>query len=150
LPCCCRHYAIRLEEHGLSAQKDRDWNKKEVLLELREQWAHYSNAHLKLHGHDVQIDHRSHKERGIEVEPQPKLGRNILEQEKRVQQLEGMKIRKRLYSCHRKDAGLSSSSDSVTFTALCGNLMLLFDIVTKHHATFMWGDVQKGLASVRG
>lgn len=76
----------RLEENGLSAKKERDWNKKEFLHDLRVQWQDYSNFHLKLHGHDIQIDHRSHKERGIEMEPQPKLGRGVLEQEKRFQE----------------------------------------------------------------
>ncbi len=134
----------RLEEHGLSAQKDRDWNKKEVLLELREQWAHYSNAHLKLHGHDVQIDHRSHKERGIEVEPQPKLGRNILEQEKRVQQLEGMKEGKGFTPVTEKMQAFQAARIRNLYRIM-RQPDVVFDIVTKHHATFMWGDVQKVL-----
>jgi len=57
----------RLEETGMGA-KERDWNKKELLCELRQLWQDYSNFHLKLHGHDIQIDHRSNKERGIEME----------------------------------------------------------------------------------
>jgi ATP-dependent exoDNAse (exonuclease V) alpha subunit len=77
----------RLEEKGLSSKKETEWNKKTYLLELREQWANYSNFYLKLHGHDIQIDHRSHKERGIEMEPQPKRGRGISEQEKRAKSL---------------------------------------------------------------
>lgn len=48
----------RLEEDGLSLKKEREWNSKALLLELREQWQQYSNFHLKLHGHDIQIDHR--------------------------------------------------------------------------------------------
>lgn len=134
----------RLEENGLSAQKDRDWNKKEVLLELREQWARYSNAHLKLHGHDVQIDHRSHKERDIEVEPQPKLGRNILEQEKRIQQLEGMKEGEDFSPITEKMQAFEAARTRNLYRIL-RQPEVVFDIVTKHHATFMWGDVQKVL-----
>lgn len=74
----------RLEENGLALKKERAWNQKELLLELREQWAQYSNFHLKLNGYDTRIDHRSYKERGIDILPQPKMGRKALEQEKRT------------------------------------------------------------------
>src|SRR3990167_8140192 len=127
----------RLEETGMGA-KERDWNKKELLCELRQLWQDYSNFHLKLHGHDIQIDHRSNKERGIEMEPQPKLGRNVLEQEKRLQSLEG------------GDGSPITDRVRIFHEAQLRNLYRImrrpetvFDIVTRHHATFMWGDVQK-------
>lgn len=47
---------------------------KQELLELRERWANVQNRHLYMHGHDVQVDHRSHKDRGIEREPEKHLG----------------------------------------------------------------------------
>lgn len=131
----------RLEENGLSAKKEREWNKKAYLLELREQWANYSNFHLRLHGYDIQIDHRSHKERGIEMEAQPKRGRGVSEQEKRtkrstnlnqttpftdkVKEFHDVQLRN-LYRIIRKPE-------------------IIFDIVTKHYATFMWADIQKKL-----
>src|SRR3990167_4380424 len=59
-----------LGANGFQA-KAREWNKRELISEFREQWAAYSNFHLKLHGHEVQIDHRSYYEQGIEIEPQP-------------------------------------------------------------------------------
>eukprot|EP01037_Dinobryon_pediforme_P018044 gene18044-18281_t len=37
-------------------------------------WADYANAHLAKAGLDIRIDHRSYKEQGIELIPQPKLG----------------------------------------------------------------------------
>src|SRR3989338_8316001 len=127
----------RLEETGMGA-KERDWNKKELLCELRQLWQDYSNFHLKLHGHDIQIDHRSNKERGIEMEPQPKLGRNVLEQEKRLQSLEG------------GDGSPITDRVRIFHEAQLRNLYRImrrpetvFDIVTRHHATFMWVDVQK-------
>ena len=43
-------------------EKVREWDKKTLVCELREQWAVYSNFHLKLHGHEVQIDHSSYYE----------------------------------------------------------------------------------------
>ncbi|HUX79467.1 MAG TPA: AAA family ATPase, partial [Alphaproteobacteria bacterium] len=131
----------RLEENGLSAKKERDWNKREFLCDLRIKWEEYSNFHLKLHGHEIQIDHRSHKERGIEMEPQPKMGRGVLEQEKRLQRLEGGEklspITDKAKAFH--DVQLRN------LYRIIRNPEVVFDIVTKHHATFMWGDVQKVL-----
>ncbi|OJW49689.1 MAG: hypothetical protein BGO67_04090 [Alphaproteobacteria bacterium 41-28] len=129
----------RLEENGLSSKKERDWNKREFLCELRVKWEEYSNFHLKLPGHDIQIDHRSHKELGIEMEPQPKLGRGVREQEKRVQKLEGGErtsfVTDKVKAFH--DVQLRN------LYRILRNPEVVFDIVTKHHATFMWGDVQK-------
>lgn len=51
----------RFEETCMGA-KERDRNKKELLCDLREKWQEYSNFHLKLHGHDIQINHRSNTE----------------------------------------------------------------------------------------
>jgi len=130
-----------LEENGLSPKKERNWNKRDFLCELRVKWEEYSNFHLKLHGHDIHIDHRSHKERGIEMEPQPKLGRGVREQEKRLQRLEG----------GEKTSFVTDKAKAFHDVQLRNLYRLLrhpevvFDIVTKHHATFMWGDVQKVL-----
>ena len=55
-----------LREHGFGP-KEREWNNRAFVSEFREQWAAYSNFHLKLHGHEVQIDHRSYYDRGIEM-----------------------------------------------------------------------------------
>ncbi|MBS0271185.1 MAG: AAA family ATPase [Proteobacteria bacterium] len=130
----------RLEENGLSAKKEREWNDKSFLCDLRVKWEEYSNFHLKLNGHDIQIDHRSNKERGIEMEPQPKLGRNVLEQDKRLQQLEG------------SDGSPITDRGRIFHEAQLRNLYRVvrnpnevLNIVTKHNATFMWADVQKVL-----
>jgi Ti-type conjugative transfer relaxase TraA len=45
------------------------WNSKALLYEWREKWAEYANFHLKLHNHDVRIDHRSYKDQGIDLVP---------------------------------------------------------------------------------
>jgi ATP-dependent exoDNAse (exonuclease V) alpha subunit len=82
-PHCHAVITLRpLDEDGLSPKKEREWNKKEFLSNMRVQWQDYSNFHLKLHGHDVRVDHRCHQERGIDIEPQPKMGKNVLELEK--------------------------------------------------------------------
>lgn len=137
----------RLEENGLSPKKERDWNAKSFLCELRMKWGEYSSFHLKLNGHDIHIDHRSNKERGIEMEPQPKLGRGVRECEERLQRLEG-NIEKT-----EKDSPILDKVKAFydvqlrNLYRIVRNPETVFDIVTRHHATFMWGDVQKILGT---
>lgn len=50
-------------------QKERSWNSDALLLHWREQWAIHANRALEQAGHDARIDHRSHKDRGIEEVP---------------------------------------------------------------------------------
>jgi len=61
-------------------KKVRDWNNKELLLQWRESWSSSANHHLALNGFDVQIDHRSNEARGIELEPQYKIGPSASEE----------------------------------------------------------------------
>lgn len=93
----------RLEEDGLSPKKEEAWNKKELLLDLRIKWEEYSNFHLKFNGYDIRIDHRSNKDRGIGLEPQPKLGKGILEQERRAKY--------KALQEQNKERGLESNTD---------------------------------------
>jgi len=62
-----------VNENGFG-KKVRDWNNKELLLQWRESWSNSANHHLALNGFDIQIDHRSNEARGIELEPQYKIG----------------------------------------------------------------------------
>jgi len=50
------------------------WDRKDVLLDWRKQWAEHANRGLELGGHGVRIDHRSFKDQGIELEPGVKIG----------------------------------------------------------------------------
>ena len=54
--------------------KNTLWDKKETLMEWRQAWSEVANHHLALHGHDIQIDHRSYADQAINLEPQHKLG----------------------------------------------------------------------------
>lgn len=58
-------------------QKNRDWNDKNLLEQWRESWANTVNKELALSGHDFRIDHRSNAERGIDLEPQYKIGSKV-------------------------------------------------------------------------
>jgi hypothetical protein len=55
--------------------KRRDWNDKALVTQWREAWAKACNEALASAGHTQRIDHRSHKERGIEAPPTVHLGR---------------------------------------------------------------------------
>lgn len=57
-----------LSENGFG-QKAVEWNSKELLCELRQKWSEYANFHLRLHAHDVHIDHRSYADQGIRLIP---------------------------------------------------------------------------------
>ncbi|OJW49632.1 MAG: hypothetical protein BGO67_03760 [Alphaproteobacteria bacterium 41-28] len=157
-----------LDEEGFNSKKERSWNTKAVIQELREQWANYSNFYLKLYGHDIHIDHRSNKERGIEMEPQPKRGRNVLEIERKTKEnqvkSENIELTRSAESTQSarplevpksdKDTKIASLTEKMqVFQAaqlrnlyrIIRNPDVILDIVTKHHATFMWADVQKKL-----
>lgn len=57
----------QLKERGLPSARDE-------LKLIRKQWADLTNKHLKEAKVDVRIDHRSHKDRGLEQLPTQKLG----------------------------------------------------------------------------
>ena len=126
----------RLEENGFSA-KERHWNKKEFLLELREQLSAYTNFHLKLHGHERRVDHRSYAEQGIDIAPQPKLARNVHEMEARTEAFQQIQLDRRVHFETERQRNVAR---------LLHNPHTVFDIVTRQQATFMWGDVEKVLA----
>ena len=62
-----------VDEDGFG-QKVREWNALSLLVDWRERWAELANERLCALGHDARIDHRSHAEQGIDLEPQHKIG----------------------------------------------------------------------------
>lgn len=47
---------------------------KAALVATRESWADMQNKHLKMHGHDMRVDHRSLREQGLDRQPERHLG----------------------------------------------------------------------------
>jgi ATP-dependent exoDNAse (exonuclease V) alpha subunit len=176
--------------HGLSEKKNRDWNERDVHEVWREQWAQYASFHLKMHGFDITLDHRSYKDQGLDIEPQIKLGKGVKEQEKRGKKFEekgksgeiresvgekagiikdGKQIESGLNSRSEMVKNLNSQESSLGSQGFIESIPktdrvqelrsiqlrnlyrimrrpeTVLDIVTRHHATFMWGDVQKVL-----
>jgi Ti-type conjugative transfer relaxase TraA len=60
-------------ENGFG-KKVRGWNSNAKLLHWREEWAKLQNQKLLICGHDIQVDHRSFADRGIELIPEIHLG----------------------------------------------------------------------------
>lgn len=75
--------SLRQIEQNSFGKKIRDWNSKSLVFKWRQQWAEYANRHLNLHHIDARIDHRSHKEQGIDLKPSIHLGRSVIEMKKR-------------------------------------------------------------------
>ncbi|MEG3086743.1 Ti-type conjugative transfer relaxase TraA [Sphingomonas sp. PB4P5] len=59
---------------GGFGQKNRDWNRTDLLEKWRERWAEHANQRLAELDIDARIDHRSFEAQGIELEPQNKIG----------------------------------------------------------------------------
>lgn len=55
-------------------KKVRAWNAPALLKQWRETWAEMANEYLAHFGHERRIDHRSHAERGIDLEPDTYVG----------------------------------------------------------------------------
>ena len=55
-------------------QKERSWNERSYIHKWREEWADILNQMLKEAGFDARVDHRSHLDRGIDLEPQINIG----------------------------------------------------------------------------
>ncbi len=61
-----------------SAKKPREWNDKGLLVHWRETWCDAENAALEKAGRPERVDHRSLKDRGIDREPEPKIGKEAV------------------------------------------------------------------------
>jgi ATP-dependent exoDNAse (exonuclease V) alpha subunit len=190
-PHCHTFFLTReLTEEGLSEKKNRDWNTREIHEVWREQWAQYASFHLKMHGFDITLDHRSYKDQGLDIEPQIKLGKGVKEQEKRGKRIgekgkpdevgesvgeeprtikDGKQIESGSSSGSEMVKDLNSQKSSLDSQGFIESIPktdrvqelrsiqlrnlyrimrrpeTVLDIVTRHHATFMWGDVQKVL-----
>lgn len=64
----------KLEPEGFSTRKPREWNEVGLLHHWRESWAEAVNSSLEKAGRPERVDHRSLRDRGIDAEPQPKIG----------------------------------------------------------------------------
>ena len=62
------------------------------LKTLRLEWEELANLHLARAGHDVRIDHRSHQERGLSLEPTRHMGVHATQMDKRGIDVERQRV----------------------------------------------------------
>jgi ATP-dependent exoDNAse (exonuclease V) alpha subunit len=67
-----------LDGDKFSAKKPREWNDKGLLLHWRKTWEDAENAALEKAGRPERVDSRSLKDRGIDREPEPKIGKEAV------------------------------------------------------------------------
>lgn len=70
------HIMLTMREVSQSGfgKKERTWNGRDNIHRWREEWAVVQNRRLLESGYDIQVDHRSFEARGIDLEPQVKIG----------------------------------------------------------------------------
>ena len=70
------HVMLTMREVGENGfgQKNRDWNRTNLLEKWRERWSEHVNQRLSELDIDARIDHRSLEAQGIDLEPQHKIG----------------------------------------------------------------------------
>jgi hypothetical protein len=72
-----------LKSHKTQEQQERFLNRSAYIEHLRENWAHVVNRHLKRHGVDATLDHRSYERQGIDREPEAHMGPGDARRERR-------------------------------------------------------------------
>jgi Ti-type conjugative transfer relaxase TraA len=70
------HVMLTMREVGEDGfcQKNRDWNRTDLLEKWRERWSEHVNQRLAELDIDARVDHRSLEAQGIDLEPQHKIG----------------------------------------------------------------------------
>ncbi|NBT86481.1 MAG: hypothetical protein EBT45_08340, partial [Alphaproteobacteria bacterium] len=106
-----------------------EWNSKILLCNWREKWADYANAHLAKAGLDIRIDHRSYEDQGIELIPQPKLGKSVNEMSQRGEYVDRFLEMK---AVQEKNKELIRENPSV-----------ILDYITRYQSTFTRQDIAK-------
>ncbi|MBY0281482.1 MAG: Ti-type conjugative transfer relaxase TraA [Alphaproteobacteria bacterium] len=106
-----------------------EWNSKILLCHWREKWADYANVHLAKAGLDIRIDHRSYEDQGIELIPQPKLGKSVKEMGYRGEYVDRFLEMK---AVQEKNKELIRENPS-----------LVLDYITRYQSTFTRQDIAK-------
>ncbi len=89
----------------------------EQLRDMRISWEQLSNTHLARAGLDVRIDHRSHQERGLEIEPTQHVGVHATQMERRGKPVSRVRIDE---EAARRNAALIREQPEQVLTILTG------------------------------
>ena len=91
--------------------KVREWNRREVLIEIREAWARHANLALEKAGYAERIDHRTLEAQGIDREPIQTKGVKLTNMERTEKwRAAALEINER----RQKERGLSEQVDGIT------------------------------------
>jgi ATP-dependent exoDNAse (exonuclease V) alpha subunit len=90
----------KLDGDQFSPKKATEWNDVGLLVKQRASWAEAVNTALERAGREERVDHRSLKDRGIDREPEPKIGvaatamkrRGLVEDPERFQEVRAVRI----------------------------------------------------------
>lgn len=98
-------------------KKVRELDRHSTLKKIREEVADLTNRHLAAAGLDLAVDHRSHKDRGLNIEPTIKEGTEATHAKRRGEELEIVKrndeIKKRNKKAERLDMSIIETSNRV-------------------------------------
>ena len=93
---------MRSIEGDSFGNKNRDWNRKDLLAEWREAWGDHANRALEKAGVEARIDHRSLKDQGIEQIPTIHLGVHAHGMEKRGVKTERGNVNRAIKAANRE------------------------------------------------
>lgn len=132
------HILLTMREIGPNGfgRKVRAWNSPTLLKEWRATWAEMANERLAELGFERRLDHRSHRERGIEVEPDIYVGPRA----KRA--FEGV------IATVRAEQRAQVREENVR--RICSKPEILLDAVTREKATFTRADLSAALRRATG
>jgi Ti-type conjugative transfer relaxase TraA len=117
-------------------QKVRAWNSPALLREWREAWADLANERLAQFGHERRIDHRSHKDRDIDLAPDAYVGPS------RGRGFDGV------VTAERQEARNAAKQENAERIAL--DPALLIAAVAREKATFTASDLGQALRRATG
>ena len=116
-------------EEGGFGKKAVAWNNRALLGIWRERWASLANERLAEQGHDIRIDHRSHAEQGIELEPQHKIGPAGMRREHRGEDAER--------AAEHVEIGRRNGE------RIIAEPTIVLDAITRQHSTFTRRDLAR-------
>jgi Ti-type conjugative transfer relaxase TraA len=87
------------------------------LRDIRKAWEHHANRHLARTGVEVRIDHRSHQERGLEIEPTEHMGVHASQMDRRGLAVSRVRLDEK---AARRNAELIRSNPEQVLTLITG------------------------------
>ena len=107
------HAHILMTTRSLTPQglgkKVRELDQNSTLKKIREKVADLTNVHLERAGLEVRVDHRSHKDRGLDIEPTFKEGLEATHAKRRGEELEIVKRNDEIKKRNKKAESLDMS-----------------------------------------